>query len=403
MAFQIVRNDITKIKADAIVNTANPEPKYMGGTDSAVYMAAGADRLLEERKKIGVIEEGEVAVTPAFDLDAKYIFHTVGPVWEDGLHGEKESEKKCYENCLNKAAEMGLESIAFTLISTGVNGFPKTEALKIATSAFGSFLTGHEMDITLAVFDSESFSLSGKIFAGISQYIDEHYVEEKIGEEYCCDDMVVSMSDECEAGEDMLDERADGERAAESMRGNGSPRGSSRGRRGAREGFSFRNILRPEERKSASAPCEYPVCGAAASVPCEDTMAGAAASVSMQRSLDDVVKNLSETWSESLFRLIREKGYDEVDVYKRANVDRKLFSKIRNDKDYQPKKTTAMAFAVALRLNLDETKDFLGRAGYALSPSSRFDVIVSYFIEEQKYNFMDINVALFDYQEPLLG
>ena len=368
MAFQIVRNDITKIEVDVIVNTANPDPTYMCGTDSAIYMAAGADRLLGERRKIGVIEEGEVAVTPAFDLPAKYIFHTVGPVWQGGDHGEKDTERRCYENCLNKAVELGAESIAFTLISTGINGFPKAEALQIATSVFSSFLADHELDITLAVFDSESFRLSGKIFAGVSQYIDEHYVDAKIDEEYLCEE-AESCADEAEVPD--------------------SPRIHGRNRRERGQGF-FLNRIRFDECKAAS-------------VPREENFVGAAASVPQQRSLDDVVKNLTETWSESLFRLIREKGYDEVVVYKRANVDRKLFSKIRNDRDYQPKKATAMAFAIALRLNIDETKDFLGRAGYALSTSSMFDMIVSYFIEQQIYDFMDINEALFDFKQPLLG
>ena len=184
MAFQIVRNDITKISADAIVNTANPAPVFMAGTDAAIYQAAGAEKLLKEREKIGVIEEGEVAVTPAFDLDAKYIFHTVGPVWQDGSKGEKDTVKKCYENCLKKAVELNIDSIAFPLISTGVYGFPKAAALVLATSVFSEFLADHELDITLAVFDNESFELSGKIFAGINEYIDEHYVEDKIGEEY---------------------------------------------------------------------------------------------------------------------------------------------------------------------------------------------------------------------------
>ena len=184
MAFQIVRNDITKITADAIVNTANPEPTFMAGTDSAIYLAAGADELLAERAKIGPIAEGEVAVTPAFNLDAKYIFHTVGPVWNGGGEGEKETVRKCYLNCLKKASELGIESIAFPLISTGVYGFPKAEALLIATSVFSEFLAGHELDITLVVFDNESFTLSGKIFAGVNEYIDENYAAEKISEEY---------------------------------------------------------------------------------------------------------------------------------------------------------------------------------------------------------------------------
>ncbi|MBQ2066349.1 MAG: macro domain-containing protein, partial [Clostridiales bacterium] len=184
MPFKIIRNDITKIKADAIVNTANPEPVYMAGTDAAIYRAAGEDRLLEARRKIGTIGEGMVAVTPAFDLDATYIFHTVGPSWQGGGHGEADTVRCCYENCLAKAAELDIESIAFPLIATGAYGFPKTDALLIATSAFSAFLTEHELDITLVVFDGESFELSGKIFRDIDELIDERYVEEQFECEY---------------------------------------------------------------------------------------------------------------------------------------------------------------------------------------------------------------------------
>lgn len=394
MAFQIVRNDITKITADAIVNTANPEPTFMAGTDSAIYLAAGADELLAERAKIGPIAEGEVAVTPAFNLDAKYIFHTVGPVWNGGGEGEKETVRKCYLNCLKKASELGIESIAFPLISTGVYGFPKAEALLIATSVFSEFLADHELNITLVVFDNESFTLSGKIFAGVNEYIDENYAAEKISEEYgftggaaygagfgaaasgagfgsaaeeVCEDKEAALIEECEK------EREE--------------------RRSRRKNLlhSVRDYTGLEARgKSAMA------------VPAA-SMAQMEAASKPQRSLDDVVKNVSETWSQSLLRLITEKGYTDTEVYKRANADRKLFSKIRSNKDYQPKKATALAFALALKLNIDETKDLLGRAGYALSKSSITDLIVEYFIENQVYDIMTINLALYEHNEPLLG
>ena len=394
MAFQIVRNDITKITADAIVNTANPEPVFMEGTDSAIYLAAGADELLSERAKIGPIAEGEVAVTPAFKLDAKYIFHTVGPVWNGGGEGEKETVRKCYLNCLKKACELGIESIAFPLISTGVYGFPKAEALLIATSVFSEFLADHELDITLVVFDNESFTLSGKIFAGVNEYIDENYAAEKISEEYGFTGGAAygagfgaaasgagfeSAAEEvCEDKEAALIEEREKEREE---------------RRSRRKNLlhSVRDYTGLEARgKSAMA------------VPAA-SMAQMEAASKPQRSLDDVVKNVSETWSQSLLRLITEKGYTDTEVYKRANADRKLFSKIRSNKDYQPKKATALAFALALKLNIDETKDLLGRAGYALSKSSITDLIVEYFIENQVYDIMTINLALYEHNEPLLG
>lgn len=376
MAFKIVRNDITKITADAIVNTANPKPKFSSGTDSAVYAAAGAEKLLEERKKIGRIEEGEVAVTPAFDLDAKYIFHTVGPIWKGGNYGEAETVKRCYTNCLNKALELELESIAFPLLATGNYGFPKSDALLLATSVFSNFLAENEMDITLVVFDNESFELSGKIFDGINQFINDNYVEEKINEEYFV----------CDEAASEPDENAGGRRSRKHDLG----LFTGRGKRMA-ESTGMSAPLSAE----AAAP-EYKMAGS-------EMLRNNMAALPVKRSLEDVVKNVSETWSESLLRLITERGYTDTEVYKRANVDRKLFSKIRSNKDYQPKKNTAVAFALALRLNLDETKDFLRRAGYAFSPSSKFDLIIEYSIENGVYDLMLINSALFDHDQPQLG
>ena len=386
MAFQIVRNDITKITADAIVNTANPDPTFMAGTDSAIYQAAGCEKLLAEREKIGPIEEGQVAVTSAFNLNAKYIFHTVGPVWQGGGKGETETVKNCYENCLKKAVELEIDSIAFPLISTGVYGFPKADALIIATSVFSRFLADHELDITLVVFDNESFTLSGKIFAGVDEYIDEHYVAAKTGEEYGFAAAAAAGSVAFEDAEDTLEEAAsDLQEKREERRGNRK-----------------KNMLRSMRDYSR---LEAPLAGSAmlGSNACMAAPEAEPAKPRKQRSLDDLVKNVSETWSESLLRLITEKDYTDTEVYKRANVDRKHFSKIRSDKNYQPKKATALAFALALKLNIDEAKDFLGRAGYAFSPSSKTDLIVQYFIENEVYDIMSINVALYNHDEPLLG
>ncbi len=398
MAFRIIRNDITKVTADAIVNTANPEPTYSTGTDQAVYLAAGAAELLKEREKIGKIETGQAAATPAFALNAKYIIHTVGPAWLGGDHGERKAVRKCYENSLRLARELGCESIAFPLIATGVYGFPKPDALQIAVSVFSEFLADLDMEIILVVFDEDSFVLSGKIFSGIDAFIDENYVSEKMDSEYFF-----------------------GSSAAPKLSYNSIPDISSalesphpdKKRRSRRLfGDSLRLPGRKDDSARAkSAEADYDEDGSAADLYEEESDVEMMPAASMAitgaakegRSLDDLMANVSETWQESLFRLIDEKGYTDTEVYKRANVDRKLFSKIRSNRDYQPKKITAVAFALALKLTLDETKDMLGRAGYAFSPSSRFDLIIEYFIGHEVYDTYTINLALFDHKQPLLG
>lgn len=366
MAFQIIRDDITKVSADAIVNTANPEPTYASGTDSAIYKAAGVDRLLDERKKIGRIETGHVAVTPAFDLDAKYIIHTVGPAWIDGDHGEREAVRSCYVESLRKAKELKCESIAFPLIATGVYGFPKDEALQIAISVFSEFLTSEDMSILLVVFDKEAFVLSGKVFDGIDAYIDDNYVEEALSSENL-------------------------ERKSKAKRRGPLSRKSKLASAGMADSDMMLECSAPSdmEKSSEYAPPEF--------------LNAPMGVVAASRSLDDVISQVSETWQESLFRLIDDKGFDDVEVYKRANVDRRLFAKIKKNRDYSPKKVTVIAFALALELNLDETKDFMSRAGYALSPSSLFDVIVQYFIELEEFDTYKINLALFDHGQPCLG
>ena len=381
MAFRIIRNDITKVSADAIVNTANPRPRYVSGTDYAIYMAAGADELLEEREKIGNIEIGQAAVTPAFALRAKYIIHTVGPEWVDGEHGEREAVRSCYENSLRLAKDLGCESIAFPLIATGVYGFPKADALQIAVTVFSEFLTDTDMEIILVVFDEDSFVLSGKIFSGVDAFIDENYVSEKMDSEYTLGASAAFSVGSIPIGE------------------------SRRGRRKLRDAFNLSG--RKDSAKSASIKADIAddeECdGEHDAEPLMEAPMAMASTDRAGRSLNDLLDNVSETWQESLLRLIDEKGYTDTEVYKRANVDRKLFSKIRSNSQYQPKKITAVAFALALKLSLDETKDLLGRAGYALSPSSKFDLIIEYFIEQEVYDTYTINLALFEHKQPLLG
>ena len=351
MPLQIIRDDITKVKADAIVNTANPAPTWGAGTDSAIYQAAGAKQLLKYRSKIGEIAVGNAAVTPAFRLPAKHIIHTVGPIWQDGNHGEYEALRSCYEKSLHLARKLNCKSIAFPLISTGSYGFPRAEALRTALKVIGDFLQNEEMTVYLVVFDTKSVQISEELNLSIEKYIDEKLVVRKLKQEYASSPAEMSSFNTLPPLQDSLS----------------APAHPSAPARRA-----------PEKR----------IFSAKASAP---------------RSLEDVVGQLGETFQERLFRLVDERGLTDVEVYKRANLDRKLFSKIRCNANYKPKKKTALALAIALRLNLDETRDLLGRAELALSPSSVFDLIIEYFITNEIYDIYAINAALFQHGQPLLG
>ena len=339
MAFQIIRNDITKVKADAVVNTANPEPVIGRGTDQAVYVAAGAEKLLAERRKIGRIEPGKAAATPAFSLPAKHIIHTEGPVWVDGTHKEEETLHSCYRESLLLAEKLGCESIAFPLISSGNYGFPKGKALDAALEEIGKFLLTHEMTVILVVFDAGSVELSETLVGEIERFISEHGAETIRKQEY----------------EDAL------------------PPGMT-----ARE--EERMMLRAREERRARAFRN-----------------------GRQKSLEEAVGAPGKTFRERLFELIDESGMDDVTVYKKANIDRKVFSRIRSKKDYTPTKKTAIAFAIALELDLPTMIDLLSRAGIALSPGNRFDLIITYFFTRKIYDIFEINAALFRYGEPVLG
>ena len=364
MSFQIVRNDITKVKADVIVNTANPHPVVGSGTDSAVYHAAGEERLLAERKKIGNIAPGHVAVTPAFNLSAKYIIHTVGPAWEDGNHEERDILHSCYEKSLEKAAELKANSIAFPLIATGVYGFPKDEALNIALSEIGKFLLTHDMKVILVVFDRKAFELSGELVGDIDEFIDDHGVR---------------LAREVEYG--------DGMNSLERRR------------------MEMISMLADEElfhRRTELLDAEVdeelfdgvPAPMAPMSAPLMDMG---------DESLDDVLQNTGDTFQQKLFELIDASGMDDVTVYKKANIDRKVFSRIRCKEDYKPKKKTAVAFAIALQLDMPTMLDLLSRAEIAFSPSNKFDLIITYFVTHGIYDIFEINAALFKYGQPILG
>ena len=342
MPFHIIRNDITKLNTDAIVNAANEKLLAGGGVCGAIFAAAGAKNLQAECNKIGHCAIGSAVITKGYDLPAKYIIHTVGPVYGQNPKEEEKQLYSCYKSSLKLAQSKRLRSIAFPLISSGIYGYPKTEALKIATRAIKDFLKEDEMDIYLVVYDKKSFEISEKLFEKVRSFIDETLIipETKRQLNTCESQMMVSRD---------LPDDASTKQTSDvefSIKPNG--------------GFISK------------------------------------------RSLKDLLNKDVETFSQMLFRLIDEKGMTDVEVYKRANIDRKLFSKIRK-KEYTPRKHTVIALAIALKLNLDETKDLLRRAGFAFSECDKFDVIIEYFIENGQFDIFEINETLFYFEQQLLG
>ncbi len=375
MPFQIIRNDITKVSADIIVNTANPAPVIGGGTDSAIYHAAGEEQLLAARREIGEIAPGSAAVTPAFGLSAKYIIHTVGPVWLDGTRGERDILRSCYAASLSLAAELSAESIAFPLIATGTYGFPREEALDIALKEIGKFLLSHEMLVTLVVFDRCSVALSADLMGSIDEYIDENGVRLAREQEYGTDRRIRERRRRMEA--------------LESSVFGGLPDNAP-----ASPYPSPQAAPKPAMPKSKAVSVPEPDFQEI------DLLLSASAA---EKTLDDMLSGAGKTFQQKLFELIDERGLDDVTVYKNANIDRKVFSKIRCNAGYKPKKKTAVAFAIALKLDMPAMLDLLSRAEIAFSPASRFDLIITWFIEHGIYDIFEINAALFHYGEPILG
>ena len=386
MPLEIIRNDITRVRADAIVNTANPKVAIGAGTDAAVYKAAGKEQLLAARAEIGELRPGEAAVTPAFGLDARYIIHTVGPAWRGGDKGEIETVAECYRNSLGKAKELGCESVAFPLLSAGTYGFPKDVALKTAVSEISSFLFANDMTVYLVVYNREAFEVSGKVFSDIRSYIEEKdVVKTKRSRE--------EMQRRLE-----LIESLDSEQRLNSPYSSASPHNAG-------SASSAPHRKGPAPSAAPDAGSRPPFAPVRASKARRTSFFGLEEEAPEEKagSIDEAIKGKEETFQQYLFRIIDRKGLTDPEVYKKANIDRKHFSKIRSNPDYNPKKKTVMALAIALELNLDETKDLLLKAGMALSRSSIFDIIMEYCIENQIRDVYDINCILFKYGQPTLG
>ena len=367
MPFIIVRNDITRMRTDAIVNAANNSLLGGGGVDGAIHRAAGPE-LLEECRTLGGCETGQAKITRGYRLPANYVIHTVGPVWHGGRNGEKELLTACYRNSLMLAEKYGCESVAFPMISAGAYGYPKEQAAEIAADTITAFLQDHDMTVYLVVFGSDEFRTGKKLFREVQEYIDDNYADSHFKSNV---ESVRAKLWHRDSKAAMEMDQALAETDSERMCGTAlEPRAEADAQSAPRPGVQY---------------------------------AAAQSAASSAPDWEALLRKTDEGFSEALLRLITERGMTDAQCYKKANVDRKLFSKIRSNPAYKPGKPTVMAFAVALELDLRETKELLKKAGFALSRSSRFDIILEYFIKTRQYNIYEINEVLFQYDMPLLG
>ena len=375
MSFKIVRNDITRMKVDAIVNTANEAPIYSTGVDTAVYTAAGADELLAERKKIGYMQEGEVAITSGFKLPAKYIIHAVSPCYIDGTFDEEKKLRSCYQKSLELAYKNKCESIAFPLISTGGFGYPKEEAMRVAVDEINAFLLQHEMLVYLVVFDTKSTELGLKLNPALEAYIDHNYICEQREKEY-------------------------GDRYFGSV-AKGMSEYSAYAK--YRENIEKQTKLCLEQKNEAD-KCRMEAPQMQAPILTDDVWDEEDEFYDFleenESALNERMQHLSDTFQEYLFYLIETKGLTNAEVYKRAIITKQLFSKIKLNSQYHPDKATAMRLCVGARLSMDETIDLLARAGYALSPCDKRDIIFSFFIENNVFDMIEIDIALEEHGLP---
>lgn len=328
MPFYMIRGDITKLQVDAIVNAANNSLLGGGGVDGAIHRAAGP-KLLEECRTLGGCETGQAKLTGGYNLPAKYVIHTVGPIWRGGNRGERELLVSCYRNSLELASKEGSKTLAFPLISAGVYGYPKDQAVQVAVETIQSFLLTHDVSVTLVLFDRDAATVSKSLFTDISSYIDAQFIKEH-----------ADQGPEC-----------------------------------VRREVAFYR----------------------------DAVKGMPMSAGVPGSQKEALSHIDESFSQMLLRKIDAAGLTDAQCYKNANIDRALFSKIRNDPHYRPSKPTALAFAIALELDLTETQELLRKAGFTLSHSQKLDIIVEYFILHGNYDIFQINQALFAFDQSLLG
>lgn len=410
MPFQIVKNDIEKMQVEAIVCAFDPMRGDGIRTGSVIYKAACKDRLPANFQDMDVIERGSCAISKGHALPAKSLIQTAGMTWQGGTFGEEEVLHRCYRSIFHLVIENRIESVAMTLFASETYGYPKEIAIRIALSEIKVFLAEHDMELYLVLPDEKAVSLPFDRYSDIENYIRDNYVA--VADE---DQAEKDNSSSAYAGlayKEIPSEKKSGFGISTFMKGNFL---QAFGRNRSEVSVDRKTCKKGENGKKAESRSDFarelPEAERRSALAKESLQAEAqpmllreSASVkTLSRTLDDVVKNLDKSFMELVFSFADAKGMSDVEVQKKANLDRKAFSKLKCGTTKNPSKPTALALAIALELSLDETKDLLSRAGLALSPCSRQDLIVQYFIEREAYDIYEINVALFEHGEPLLG
>lgn len=386
MPFHIVRDDLANMRVDAVVVPANPLLIIDGGAGKSIALIAGLERMQAALDEIGECPVGNAVVTSAFDFPAKMVVHAVGPVWMGGQLGEASALASCVNAALEASVRGGAKSIAIPLLSTGAFGYPTGEAIDIETRAIRDFLEDNDIDVSLVLYDRESVRVGRSLFTDIQEYIDDVYVGEHPYDRVLApDDGAIQPQDS--GSQRFLDASVLPQSSGDRCSGIVPDWSGGSGNQDFEGASDWRG-----------APAETTVASLAMAV-----AAPLAASAAPQESLADRLSNLDESFAQTVLRLIDEHGLTDVEVYKRANMSRQLFAKIRKDGGYRPTKKTACALAFALELDHGETLSLLSRAGFTLSHSSKFDVIIEYFLVNGVYDIFQVNEALFAYDQPLLG
>ena len=387
MPLHIIRDDITRMKVDAIVNATDLMLSGSGGVDRRIQDAAGPGLNAElSFRRPELKAPGDVILTGAYDLPARYILHTSGPIWQGGGAGEEETLRACYLNALKMAESAACETVAFPIISAGTFGVPPETALQAAVSGIAAFLEDHEITVYLVVYSGDVFRVSRSLYGPVADHLAR--MERRF------DDTLMSLPRPTEAASDLYQEDFV-ERAARPPRSarKDMPVNASPPRKAEKAARPRGDISFTGSKKSAPPPILRGI------LPRRPEPDGAAP----PPTLEELLRNRDDGFSQTLLKIIDNKGLTDAQCYKRANIDRKLFSKIRSNPDYKPSKLTALAFAVALEMSVDEANLLLARAGYVLSGASKTDIIVSYFLREKEYDIFLINEVLFSYDLPTLG